>query len=62
MNREQRVERQIDALLDEMIQLTEEQRWAFVEQFAGAARRAGVSADQAAATLRELARMVANRK
>jgi hypothetical protein len=54
--------RQIDTLLDEMIQLTDEQRWAFVDQFAGAARRAGISPDQAAATLCELGRMVANPK
>jgi len=48
-------------LLDQLIQLTEEEQLAFVEQFAGAASRAGISAEQAAATLRELGRMVANR-
>jgi DNA-directed RNA polymerase sigma subunit (sigma70/sigma32) len=59
---EQRLERLIDTVLDEMLQLTEEQRRVFVERFALAARRAGISADQAAATLRDLGRMVANRR
>jgi hypothetical protein len=56
------LERQIDAVLDALLQLTEEQRWAFVEQFGGAARRAGISGEQAAATFRDLARMVAKRE
>lgn len=62
VSREQRPERQIDALLDEMSQLTEEQRLAFVETIRRHASLAGTSADQAAATLRKLGRMLANRK
>lgn len=50
----ERLERQIDALLDEMSQLTEEQRRAFVERCCAAARAGGVSAEGAVAAARSL--------
>lgn len=59
---EQRLERNLDTLLDEMMQLTEEQRWILVERFAAAAERAGISTEQATATFRELGRMLEGRQ
>jgi hypothetical protein len=54
MSREQRLERQIDALLDELLQLSDEQRRELGERFSAAARAGGVSAEGAVAAARSL--------